>query len=166
MDVGPLIEMRLHMKKVAEKHAIKLSFMPFFMKAVSLALSQFPVLNASVNENCTEIIYKSRHNIGLALDTVNGLVVPNIKDVQSLQLFDVAKEVQRLIEAGRSGTLAPADLSGGTFSLSNIGSVSYFLECVINFWVQVLPIIFHNTIFYDPCRLGEPTQSQCFLCPK
>ncbi|KAJ1525856.1 hypothetical protein ONE63_009050 [Megalurothrips usitatus] len=123
IDVGPLIEMRLKMKKSAETRSIKLTYMPFFLKAVSLALTEFPMLNASVNSECTEVTYKARHNIGFAMDTTNGLIVPNIKDVQSLKIFDIAQESNRIIEAGRNGTLAPKDITGGTFSLSNIGSI-------------------------------------------
>ncbi|KAK3927737.1 Lipoamide acyltransferase component of branched-chain alpha-keto acid dehydrogenase complex, mitochondrial [Frankliniella fusca] len=123
LDVGPLIELRMQLKQPAEKRSIKLTYMPFFIKAISLALSHFPILNSSVNNECTEVTYKARHNIGFALDTSNGLVVPNIKDVQSLQLFDIAAETNRLIEAGRTGSLLPKDVTGGTFSLSNIGSI-------------------------------------------
>ncbi|XP_052121484.1 lipoamide acyltransferase component of branched-chain alpha-keto acid dehydrogenase complex, mitochondrial isoform X1 [Frankliniella occidentalis] len=123
LDVGPLIQLRKQMKPAVEKHDIKLTYMPFFLKAISLALYHFPILNASVNSECTEVIYKSRHNIGFAMDTSNGLVVPNIKDVQSLRLLDIASETNRLIEAGKTGTLLPKDVTGGTFSLSNIGSI-------------------------------------------
>ncbi|XP_034239863.1 lipoamide acyltransferase component of branched-chain alpha-keto acid dehydrogenase complex, mitochondrial isoform X2 [Thrips palmi] len=123
VDVGALIELRLKLKEAAEKRSIKLTYMPFFLKAASLALNHFPILNASVNADCTELTYKARHNIGMAFDTANGLIVPNIKDVQSLQLFDIAREMERIIAAGRNGTLAPKDITGGTFSLSNIGSI-------------------------------------------
>lgn len=111
------------MKQAADNRSIKLSYMPFFVKAISLALMQYPVLNASVNSDCTEVTYKARHNIGLAMDTSIGLVVPNIKDVQQLQIFDIAREMTRLVTAGMNGTLVPKDVTGGTFSLSNIGSV-------------------------------------------
>lgn len=123
VDVGALIKMRLKLKEAAEKRSIKLSYMPFFLKAASLALNQYPILNASVNADCSELTYKARHNIGMALDSPNGLVVPNIKDVQSLQLFDIAREMDRIITAGRNGTLGPKDITGGTFTLSNIGSI-------------------------------------------
>merc|ERR1712071_367019 len=106
-----------------KERGVKLSFMPFFIKAASLALTEYPVLNASVDEACENITYKASHNIGLAMDTNQGLIVPNIKNVQSLSVLDIAEELARLLEAGNKGTLGSKDLTGGTFTLSNIGSI-------------------------------------------
>jgi len=108
---------------LVKEHGIKLSFMPFFIKAASMALTQYPVLNSSVDEACENITYKASHNIGLAMDTNQGLIVPNIKHVQSLSVLDIAQELARLLEAGNKGTLGSKDLTGGTFTLSNIGSI-------------------------------------------
>lgn len=70
-------------------------------------------------------VSRASHNIGVAMDTNQGLIVPNIKNVQSLSILDIAQELNRLLEAGNKGTLGSKDLTGGTFTLSNIGSVSY-----------------------------------------
>ncbi|EDV23485.1 uncharacterized protein TRIADDRAFT_28052, partial [Trichoplax adhaerens] len=100
-----------------------IGMMPFFIKAASLALKEFPILNSSVDENCENIIYKSSHNVGFAMDSEQGLIVPNIKNVQELSLVDVSLEFSRLRELGMAGKLGVDDLSGGTFTLSNIGSI-------------------------------------------
>jgi 2-oxoisovalerate dehydrogenase E2 component (dihydrolipoyl transacylase) len=103
------------------KEGVKLSFMPFFIKAMSLALQQFPIINSQVNDNCTEITYFDDHNIGIAVDSKIGLVVPNIKAVQHLSLFEIAQKVNELISFAREGKLKNTDLKGGTISISNIG---------------------------------------------
>ncbi|XP_060248822.1 lipoamide acyltransferase component of branched-chain alpha-keto acid dehydrogenase complex, mitochondrial isoform X5 [Meriones unguiculatus] len=91
--------------------------------AASLGLLQFPILNASVDENCQNITYKASHNIGIAMDTELGLIVPNVKNVQVRSVFEIAMELNRLQKLGSSGQLSTTDLTGGTFTLSNIGSI-------------------------------------------
>jgi len=100
-----------------------LSYMPFMIKAASLALRSYPVLNARLSPDGNELIHRPQHNIGFALASPAGLLVPNVKNVEQLTLFEIASEVTRIIEAGRAGRLAPADLSGGSLTLSNIGTV-------------------------------------------
>uniref|UniRef100_A0A8C9S684 Dihydrolipoamide acetyltransferase component of pyruvate dehydrogenase complex n=1 Tax=Scleropages formosus TaxID=113540 RepID=A0A8C9S684_SCLFO len=123
VDMTKLVRLRLELKELAESRGVKLSYMPFFIKAASLGLLQFPILNASVDEECQNITYKAAHNIGLAMDTTQGLLVPNVKNVQVLSVFDIAVELNRLQALGTSGQLGTADLTGGTFTLSNIGSI-------------------------------------------
>jgi 2-oxoisovalerate dehydrogenase E2 component (dihydrolipoyl transacylase) len=121
IQLDKLIEARSQLKDVFEKEGVKLSFMPFFIKAMSLALQQFPIINSQVNDSCTEITYFDDHNIGIAVDSKIGLVVPNIKGVQHLSLFEIAQKVNELISLAREGKLKSADLKGGTISISNIG---------------------------------------------
>ncbi|XP_041360032.1 lipoamide acyltransferase component of branched-chain alpha-keto acid dehydrogenase complex, mitochondrial-like [Gigantopelta aegis] len=123
IDITMLVNLRKDLKKVAEKRGIKFSYMPVFIKAASLALLQFPLLNAFVDEKVENITYKASHNISVAMDTPNGLIVPNIKNVQTLSIFDVAAELNRLQLLGEAGKLGTVDLSEGTFSLSNIGTI-------------------------------------------
>ncbi|KAN0009445.1 hypothetical protein ACTFIU_006740 [Dictyostelium citrinum] len=118
-----LTALRNQMKPMAESRGIKLSYMPFLIKATSLALLRYPVLNSSVSPTETEIIYKNYHNIGVAMDTPQGLLVPNIKNVESKSILEIAQELNRLQKLGIAGQLTPADMSGGTFSLSNIGTI-------------------------------------------
>ncbi|KAF7470516.1 Hypothetical predicted protein [Marmota monax] len=92
-------------------------------QAASLGLLQFPILNSSVDENCQNITYKASHNIGIAMDTEQGLIVPNVKNVQIRSVFEIATELNRLQKLGSAGQLSTSDLTGGTFTLSNIGSI-------------------------------------------
>ncbi|MDT0581595.1 MULTISPECIES: dihydrolipoyllysine-residue acetyltransferase [Alteromonadaceae] len=118
-----LIALRQALKPQFEKEGVKLSFMPFFIKALSLALHEFPVVNSRLNKDETELHYLRSHNIGMAVDSKIGLLVPNIKNVQNLSLFEVAKECDRIIASAREGKLSNADLSNGTISISNIGAI-------------------------------------------
>ncbi|XP_036199555.1 lipoamide acyltransferase component of branched-chain alpha-keto acid dehydrogenase complex, mitochondrial isoform X1 [Myotis myotis] len=123
VDLTELVKLREELKPVASARGIRLSFMPFFMKAASLGLLQFPILNASVDESCQKVTYKASHNIGVAMDTEQGLIVPNVKNVQVRSVVDIAAELNRLQKLGSTGQLSTADLTGGTFTLSNIGSI-------------------------------------------
>ncbi len=118
-----LIALRKALKPEFEKQGVKLSFMPFFIKALSLALHEFPLVNSRLNKEETELHYLRSHNIGMAVDSKIGLLVPNIKNVQTLSLFEVAKECDRIVAAAREGKLSNADLSNGTISISNIGAI-------------------------------------------
>lgn len=101
----------------------KVTLMPIMLKAASLALREYPILNASLSEDLTEITQHAAHNIGVAMDTSKGLLVPVIKNVQHLSIFEIAQELSRLQQLGSAGKLGGDDLSGATFSLSNIGSI-------------------------------------------
>ncbi|XP_069375681.1 lipoamide acyltransferase component of branched-chain alpha-keto acid dehydrogenase complex, mitochondrial [Paralichthys olivaceus] len=123
VDLTRLVALRRELRSVAEGRGVKLSYMPFFIKAASLGLLHFPILNASLDDSCQNITYKASHNIGLAMDTSQGLLVPNVKNVQLLSVFDIAQELNRLQALGSVGQLGTNELSGGTFTLSNIGSI-------------------------------------------
>tara|TARA_R110002153_G_scaffold99102_4_gene234371 strand:- start:24948 stop:26177 length:1230 start_codon:yes stop_codon:yes gene_type:complete len=121
IEMDNLMQARAQLKASFEKEGVKLSFMPFFIKAMSLALEKFPIVNSQVNADCSEVTYFEDHNIGLAVDSKVGLVVPNIKGVQHLTLMEVAKKTNELVDLGRQGRLSSAVLKGGTISISNIG---------------------------------------------
>ena len=118
-----LMSLRKLLKPEFEAKNVKLSFMPFFVKAMSLALNEFPVINSQLNEDATEISYFADHNIGFAVDSKIGLLVPNIKRVQDLSLLDIAVQMQNIIEQARAGRVAGEHLKGGTISISNIGAI-------------------------------------------
>ena len=118
-----LMSLRKLLKPEFEAKNVKLSFMPFFVKAMSLALNEFPVVNSQLNEDATEISYFADHNIGFAVDSKIGLLVPNIKRVQDLSLLDIAVQMQVIIEQARAGRVAGEHLKGGTISISNIGAI-------------------------------------------
>ena len=118
-----LMSLRKLLKPEFEAKNVKLSFMPFFVKAMSLALNEFPVVNSQLNEDATEISYFADHNIGFAVDSKIGLLVPNIKRVQDLSLLEIAVQMQNIIEQARAGRVAGEHLKGGTISISNIGAI-------------------------------------------
>ncbi|WLD59385.1 2-oxo acid dehydrogenase subunit E2 [Salinispirillum sp. LH 10-3-1] len=123
IDVTELDALRARLKESFAADGIKLSMMPFIMKAMALAIQHYPVLNSRVNSDCTELTYLADINIGMAADTPMGLLVPNVKGVQNLTLKDVAREVNRLTDAARAGRVAPGDMKSGTISISNIGAL-------------------------------------------
>lgn len=118
-----LIALRQSLKPMFEAKGVKLSFMPFFVKALSLALNEFPIINSQLNEDGTELTYFNHHNIGFAVDAKIGLLVPNVKGVEHLSLFDIAQQMHTTIEQAREGKLSGDALKGGTISISNIGAI-------------------------------------------
>ena len=106
IDMSQLVKLRKNLKKSCEERGVKLSYMPFIVKACSMALMHFPVLNSSYSVEAATITYKASHNIGLAMDTPMGLLVPNIKSVQQLSVFDIALELARLHHLGLAGKLS------------------------------------------------------------
>lgn len=123
IDIGRLVDVRKRLKASTAEKGIKLSYMPFFVKACSMALAEYPIMNSYFNAQQETITYKADHNIGVAMDTAHGLLVPNIKRVQLLSVLEIAQELNRLQELGWAGKLGESELKGGTFALSNIGSI-------------------------------------------
>ena len=121
--MDPLMQLRELLKPEFAAKGIKLSFMPFFIKALSLALNEFPIINAQLNDDATELSFYDDHNIGFAVDSPIGLLVPNIKRVQTLSIFDIAQQMQFLIDKAREGKLPTDALKGGTISISNVGTL-------------------------------------------
>ncbi|KAG2233516.1 2-oxoacid dehydrogenases acyltransferase-domain-containing protein [Thamnidium elegans] len=103
----------------------KISYLPIFIKCLSLSLSFFPIMNAQITENAgvPQINYRDVHNVGVAMDTPQGLIVPNIKNVQQKTIFEIASEIHRLTHLAKKGAIPLSDLKGGTITLSNIGSI-------------------------------------------
>ncbi|MDT0500439.1 MULTISPECIES: dihydrolipoyllysine-residue acetyltransferase [unclassified Halomonas] len=123
IDVTALLALRERLKPLAQAEGARLTLMPFFMKAMALAVREAPILNARLNDDVSEIHYLPSVNVGMAVDSRTGLLVPNVKGVERRSLLEVAAEVQRLTEAARSGKVAQEDLRNGTISISNIGAL-------------------------------------------
>jgi len=132
-----LIHIRNGLKSTAEKLGVRLTYMPFFIKATSYCLSHFPILNSSVDQSCENIIYHRHHNISIAMDTPMGLTVPNIKHVEEKSVLEVAKDLQVLMDMAESGRLGEEQLKDGTFSLSNVGVISGTYTAPVVFVPQV-----------------------------
>lgn len=105
-------------------HPLRLTYLPFFIKAASLALTDFPVLNSTFDAASETLTYHDTHNISVAMDTREGLVTPNVKHVERLSIVGISKELARLGQEAERGRFTQADLAGGTFALSNIGSIA------------------------------------------
>lgn len=133
VDVTKLVQLRQALKAETNELGIKLTFMPFFIKAASLALSQYPILNSSFDGDQEAIVYKSAHNISVAMATPDGLVVPNIKNCQTKTINQIATDLQELLLKGQRNQLTPDDFVNGTFSLSNIGVIggTYTQPCIL-----------------------------------
>lgn len=134
VDVTGLVALRTRAKPVAEKKGVKLTYLPFIVKALVAACREFPALNAMIDEAANEIVYKKYYNIGIATDTDNGLLVPVIFDADRKNVWSVANEIRDLATRGRDGKLAPNEIRGSTISITNIGSAGgMFFTPVINF---------------------------------
>lgn len=133
IDMSAVIAVRdRHKERVAKEHGVRLSFMPFFAKATILALEAFPVVNAQVDGDA--IVYKHFVNLGIAVASESGLVVPNIKDAHAMSVIGLAKAIVELAKRARDIKLTMDDLLGGTFSITNGGVFGSMLSTpIINF---------------------------------
>jgi len=131
VDVTELVKLRDVLRQDAESKDVKLTLLPFIVKAVVKALKEYPLLNASLDEERGEIIIKKFYNIGVAVDTPQGLVVPVIKGADGKGLYQIAREIGELAEKAREGKTSLEDVTGGTFSITNIGSVGTVLGMAI-----------------------------------
>ena len=123
VEVSKLWDHRKKFKDVAAAQGTKLTFLPYVVKALAVAMKKFPVLNASIDDASQEIVYKNYINIGIATDTDLGLFVPNIKDANTKSMFGIADEINALAAKAHEGKLTATDMGQGTITISNIGSV-------------------------------------------
>ena len=122
-DVTDLEALRQNNKADYAERGIKLTTMPFLIKAVAMALKAHPVINASIDLDAGQIIYKEYVNVGIAVDTDRGLVVPSLRDADKMAIPDIAKSLGDLATKVRSGEFGVDDLRGGTFTISNLGAI-------------------------------------------
>ena len=136
-DATKLVALREVMKPEAEAKGIKLTYLPFIVKAVVEALKLHPTLNAVLDEEEQEIVVKKYYNIGIAVDIPDGLIVPVVKMAEQKSAFDIAEEIQNLAKAAKDRTLDLADLKGGTFSITNIGVIGGYAATPITNYPEV-----------------------------
>jgi len=122
-DITELEDFRASLKARAEKAGVKMTPLPFVMMAVVQALKEFPHFNASLSTDGASLTLKKYYNLGVAVDTPNGLVVPVVRDVDKKGLFDIARELAEISQRARDGKLSPTDMSGGCFSISSLGGI-------------------------------------------
>ncbi|CAN7117111.1 lipoamide acyltransferase component of branched-chain alpha-keto acid dehydrogenase complex, mitochondrial [Brassica rapa] len=123
INCDALVKLKHFFKEHNTDSTVKHTFLPTLIKSLSMALTKYPYVNGCFNEESLEIILKGSHNIGVAMATEHGLVVPNIKNVQSLSLLEITKEMSRLQHLATNNKLSPEDVTGGTITLSNIGAI-------------------------------------------
>jgi pyruvate dehydrogenase E2 component (dihydrolipoamide acetyltransferase) len=141
-DITELDQFRKSLKGEAERRGVKITFLPFVVKAVTAALREFPHFNSSLDRTGEALVLKRYFHVGVAVDTENGLVVPVIKHADSKGLFDLARELEDLSTRARSRKLTPSDLQGGTFSISSLGGIggSHFTPIVNHPEVAILGV--------------------------
>jgi pyruvate dehydrogenase E2 component (dihydrolipoamide acetyltransferase) len=122
-DVTKLVEFRASVKELAQKNEVHITYMPFIIKALALTLKEYPVFNSSLDEEKEEIALKKYYNIGIAVDTPEGLLVPVIKDADKKGIFDIAKELQQLSEGARNRNIPLDRLQNGTITITNYGAL-------------------------------------------
>jgi pyruvate dehydrogenase E2 component (dihydrolipoamide acetyltransferase) len=135
--VDALVQVRAQAKEAAEKYGVKVTYLPFIMKAVIATCREFPMFNASMDDQAQEIVYKKYFNMGFAADTPNGLMVPVVKNADFKTILQISQEIQQLAGKARDGKLALEDMKGATMTITNIGSVG---------GVYATPIINHPEV--------------------
>jgi 2-oxoglutarate dehydrogenase E2 component (dihydrolipoamide succinyltransferase) len=144
IDMSATSALRERMKeKVEKEHGVKLSFMPFFVKAATMALKTYPIVNAQIDGD--SIIYKHYVNMGIAVASDAGLVVPNIKDADRKGMIEVSRDIGAIAKKARDGKLTMEDLTGGTFTITNGGVFGSLVSTPIINFPQVGILGLHKT---------------------
>jgi pyruvate dehydrogenase E2 component (dihydrolipoamide acetyltransferase) len=133
-DVTRLKELHARLKPHADARDTKLTYLPFIVKAVVAALKRAPILNSALDEVTNELVTRNYYNIGIAASTDQGLMVPVVRDADTLSILEVSREIDRLGRGARAGTLSSAELSGSTFTVTSLGKQGgLFATPILNF---------------------------------
>lgn len=135
VDVTELVELRHSAKPLAEEKGVKLTYLPYIIKAIIAGLRQYPTLNASIDQEAGEIVIKHYYHIGIATATEEGLMVPVVNNADQKTMWQLADEIGKLVEETRTRKIAPEKLKGSTISISNMGSIGggMFFTPIINY---------------------------------
>ncbi|HVZ76455.1 MAG TPA: dihydrolipoyllysine-residue succinyltransferase, partial [Gemmatimonadaceae bacterium] len=159
IDMSAVTRLREKLKdRVEKEHGVKLSFMPFFVKAACQALKTYPIVNAQIDGDA--IVYKHYVNMGIAVASDAGLVVPNLKDADRLGLVGIAREMNAVAKRARDGKLTMEDLTGGTFTITNGGVFGSLISTpILNYpqvgilglhKIQERPVVEHGQVVVRP----------------
>lgn len=121
VDCSALVELRSLLKPVAEQRGVRFTYMPLLIKLLIPVLKEFPIFNATLDEQRREVVYKRVYHIGVATDSPEGLLVPVLRDADKLTLDQMARRLEHLVEGAKKRTLSLPELSGSTFTLNNVG---------------------------------------------
>ncbi len=130
-DVTELVRLREALRDASARVGVRLTYLAFIVKAVTAALKEVPIVNASLDETAGEIVLHSHYHVGIAVATPAGLMVPVIHDADGLDVFQIAREIERLSAAARAGNAKREDLLGGTFTVTSIGNVGGLISTPI-----------------------------------
>jgi 2-oxoisovalerate dehydrogenase E2 component (dihydrolipoyl transacylase) len=132
-DISDLVRLRASLKETFSQRGLKLTYLPFFVKAVVEALKEIPIVNASLDDSAGEIVLHDRYDIGIAVATPNGLLVPVVREADRKDITQIAREIEQLSRSAREGTARRDDLRGGTFTVTSIGGIGGLISTpVIN----------------------------------
>ena len=159
-DITDLEEFRVSLNKESDKTGVKYTMLGFLIKAVVAALKKYPEFNSSLDGD--QLVYKNYYHIGFAADTPNGLVVPVLKDADKKGLSEIAKETSDLARKARDGKLSPAEMQGGTFSISSLGGIggTHFTPIINAPEVAILGV---SKSYYKPVWNGKEFIAQLTL---
>jgi pyruvate dehydrogenase E2 component (dihydrolipoamide acetyltransferase) len=144
VDMTSLVHLRDHLKEDAERKGIKLTYLPFIVRALVAALKEHPTLNASVDDERQEIVVKRYYNIGIATATDEGLTVTVVHDADKKDVWALAREIDRLATAAREKKLTLQEIQGGTFTITSLGKAGGILATPIINWPEVAIIGIHK----------------------
>jgi pyruvate dehydrogenase E2 component (dihydrolipoamide acetyltransferase) len=151
-DATQLVALRAQLKEQGAAQGVKVTYLPLIMKMMVQALRKYPILNSSLDEEKGELVYKHFFNIGLSVQTEDGLTAPVIKNVEQKSVMQLAREIQDVVDRARKKKLTMEDLTGGTITLTNAGSIGgLFATPIINY--PEVAILGFNKIFRKPVAL-------------
>jgi len=144
IEMDALVTLRGWLKDEAAEQGVKLNYLPFIAKAVVLAIKKFPILNCSVDDTTSEIVYKHRANIGIATASSDGLIVPVVKNADAKSVLQLAREISEITDRARNRKASMDDLSGGTFTITSLGRLGGLLATPIINYPEVGILGIHN----------------------
>jgi pyruvate dehydrogenase E2 component (dihydrolipoamide acetyltransferase) len=151
-DATQLVALRAQLKEQGAAQGIKVTYLPLIMKMMVQALRKYPILNSSLDEEKAELVYKHYFNIGLSVQTEDGLTAPVIKNVEQKSVMQLAREIQDVVDRARKKKLTMEDLTGGSITLTNAGSIGgLFATPIINY--PEVAILGFNKIFRKPVAI-------------
>lgn len=150
-EVSQLVKIRTELKEQGARQGVKITYLPFVMKAALSALKDFPLLNSYYDEKTKEIVYTESCHFGFAVDTEKGLMVPVIREAQKKTLLEMARELEILGRQAREGTIQREDLQGGTFTFTNLGSLGGISGTPIIYPPQAAILGIYR-IYHQPAR--------------
>jgi pyruvate dehydrogenase E2 component (dihydrolipoamide acetyltransferase) len=155
VEVDALVAMIERLKPSAEQQGVKLTYLPFIVKAVTLALKKHPALNSMLDEAKNELVTKHYYHVGVATATDQGLVVPVVRDADKRSPLDLAREIKRLSDGARAGTLAAQELTGSTFTITSLGKLGGLLATPVLNYPEVGILGVHRVKEKPVVRAGQ-----------